>query len=233
MFEELQSKLWLVLVVAIVSTAAVISVALIVIGGPFASRLADRFFSSQDGGAFLVQFEGSLDSVDGVQGNERGVSFVRGHTGKAAMFDDEDTLSYPADGYIHPQQGSIEFWLKPLWNGDDEQSYVFFEVGDSWFNRFRIIKDGANNFRFMAWSSQVEYDVACNVANWVANDWHKVRATWQGDSLSLYLDDALCDTQTFVVMPAHLSPRFYIGSSAQKDLQAQSAIDEFAIHTQP
>ena len=149
------------------------------------------------------------------------------------MFDNEDSLSYLASGHIHPNQGAIEFWLKPLWNGDDEQSYVFFEIGDSWFNRFRIIKDGANNFRFMAWSSKVEYDVACNVGDWVANDWHKVRATWDHDTLSLYLDENLCDTQTFVTMPERLSTRFYIGSSAQLDLQAQAAIDEFVIHTQP
>jgi len=233
MKEELLSKLWLVLIAAMVSTAAVISVALIVIGGPLASRLADTHLASQKPSRFLAHFDGSLDSVDGEQGYERGVSFVRGHTGQAALFDDEDTLSYLTDSHIDPQQGAIEFWLKPLWNGNDEQTYVLFEVGDSWFNRFRITKDGANNFRFMVWSSQVEYGVGCSVANWVANDWHQVRATWQDNSLSLYLDGALCDTQTFVEMPAQLSSRFYIGSSAKQDLQAQSAIDEFAIYPQP
>jgi hypothetical protein len=233
MEEQLQNRLWLILIVAIVSTAVVISIALIVIGGPLAERLAETSITSQERGRFLVHFDGSFDSVDGEEGNVRDVSFVRGHKGKAALFDDEVSLSYLANNNIYPEQGAIEFWLKPLWDGDDEQSYVFFEIGDSWFNRFRIMKDGANNFRLMAWSSQVEYDAACNVSGWVANDWHKVRATWQDDSLSLYLDEALCDTQTFVTMPDHLSSRFYIGSSAQQDLQAQAAIDEFAIYPQP
>ena len=85
----------------------------------------------------------------------------------------------------------------------------------------------------MVWSSDTEYDVACNVSSWVANDWHKVRATWQGDSISLYLDGVLCDTQSYVVMPYSLSSLFYIGSSAKQDMQAQSVIDEFIISSQP
>jgi len=233
MREELLGKLWLVLIAAIVSTAAVISAALIVIGGPLARRLADGGKASEKPSEFVAHFDGSLDSADGEQAYERGVSFVRGHTRQAVLIDDEDTLSYLTDSHIDPQQGAIEFWLQPLWNGDDEQTYVFFEVGDTWFNRLRITKDGANNLRFMVWSSQVEYGVACNVAYWIAKDWHEVRATWQEDELSLYLDDSLCDSQTFVTMPDHLSSRFYIGSSAQRDTQAQAAIDEFAIYPKP
>ena len=112
---------------------------------------------------------------------------------QAALFDNEDSLSYPADGVIDPQGGAIEFWLQPLWDGDDGQSYVFFEIGDEWFNRFRLMKDGANNFRFMAWSSQVEYDAACSVGHWEAGEWHEVRAAWGDEALSLFLDGALCD----------------------------------------
>jgi hypothetical protein len=233
MKRDLQSKIWIVLIVAIISTAAVISVALIAIGAPVANSLADRYLAPGEPSGFQVHFEGSFDGADGEQGYDRGLSFVSGHTGQAALFNNEDTLSYLTDSNIYPQQGAVQFWLKPLWNGDDNQSYVFFEIGDSWFNRFRITKDGANNFRFMVWSSEVEYDVACNVSNWEANDWHQVRATWQSDSLSLYLDGVLCDTQTFVVMPASLSSQFFVGSSASQDMQAQSAIDEFAIYSQP
>jgi hypothetical protein len=233
MKDELQKKLWLILIVGIISTAGVIIVALIVIGGPFAERLADVLFSSRDSGGFFVPFDGSFESADGEEGTVRGVSFVPGHLGQAAFFDEEDSLSYQADDFIRPEQGAIELWLRPLWNGNDGQSYVFFEIGDSWFNRFRLIKDGANNFRFMVWSSQVEYDAACSVDDWVAEDWHRVRATWRDDTLSLYLDDILCDTQSFVTMPDHLSSRFYIGSSAQQDLQAQATIDEFSLSTHP
>jgi hypothetical protein len=182
----------------------------------------------------VVHFDGSFTGTGDEQGfPSDGLSFVPGRTGQAALFDKENTLYYLTGNNINPQQGAIEFWLKPLWNGNDNQNYVFFEIGDSWFNRFRITKDGANNFRFMVWSSAVEYGVACGVNDWIANDWHQVRASWQVDRIALYLDGILCGTQTFVVMPESLSSRFYIGSSAQGSSQAQSAMDEFIIQPQP
>jgi hypothetical protein len=233
MVEKTQNKTWIVISVLIISLACVLSVACIVLGTPFAKKLAERVFESNQPGGIELWFDGSFNGTDGEQGFDDSVSFVSGHSGQGVLFDNEDTLHYFADNNIESDQGEIEFWLKPIWNGDDNQSYVFFEIGDSWFNRFRIIKDGANNFRFMVWSSKNEYDAACNVSNWVANDWHHVRVNWQNDTISLYLDGILCDTQTFVVMPDSLSSRFYIGSSANQDLQAQSVIDDFIINSGP
>jgi hypothetical protein len=233
MKEKLGKKLWLILIVAIVSTAVVISVGLIVVVGPLAERFAEAIFSTREPNRFLISFDGSFESGGGQEGLAEGVTFVQGYTGRAALFDNEDSLSYPADGVIDPQGGAIEFWLQPLWDGGDGQSYVFFEIGDEWFNRFRLMKDGANNFRFMAWSAQVEYDAACSVDHWAVEEWHHVRATWGDGALSLFLDGSLCDTQTFVTLPEQLSSRFYIGSSAQRDMQAQAAIDEFIIGRQP
>ena len=233
MLQKPQSKTWIVYIAAIISTAGVICVALIVFGAPFANRLADRYFTPHKTHGLVVDFEGSVDGADGQRGYENGLTFVAGHTGQGVLLDNENTLYYLTDDNIHPHQGAIEFWLKPLWNGEDNQNYVFFEIGDSWFNRLRITKDGANNFRFILWNSESEYGVACNVSNWVANDWHQARATWQSDSISLYLDGVLCDTQTSVEMPNSLSSRFYIGSSASRDMQAQSVMDEFVIYSQP
>jgi hypothetical protein len=228
-----QSKTWIVLIVAIISMAGITCIAIIIFGTPFANKLADRYFKQDESDDLVLSFEGSFDGADGEMGYGNGLSFVPGHKGKAILFNDEDTLYYATDNNINPQQGSIEFWLKPEWNGNDNQNYVFFEIGDSWFNRFRITKDGANNFRFMIWSTKIEYDAACNVSSWMANEWHQVRVTWQNDTISINLDGTLCDTQSSVVMPDSLSSRFYIGSSASQDLQAQSVIDEFIIYSQP
>ena len=109
MEQEPQSKTWIVLIVAIISTAGVICVALIVIGAPFATRLADRYFTPGEASGLLVHFEGSFDGADGEQGSDRGLSFVSGHTGQAVLFNNEDNLSYLTDNNICPQQGAIEF----------------------------------------------------------------------------------------------------------------------------
>lgn len=181
--------------------------------------------------SLVLDFEGSLNGADGERGyGSDGLSFVPGHSGQGVLLNKENTLYYLTENNISAIQGAVEFWLQPLWNGNDNQNYVLFEIGDSWLNRFRIAKDGANNFRFLVWSSKAEYGVACDVQLWVANDWHHVRVTWHNDSISLSLDDVVCATRTFVVMPTSLSPRIYVGSSAQQDLQAQSVIDEFIIY---
>ena len=228
-----QNTIKIVLIVLILSIAGIICVAIVVFGTPFANRLAERYFKPSNTDGLILQFNSSFNGADGEQGFDTGLSFVDGHSGKGVLFNQEHSLYYLTEKNINREQGAIEFWLKPMWDGSDQQSYVFFEVGDSWFNRFRIMKDGANNLRFMVWSSKVEYDAACSVNNWVAGDWQHIRATWQTDSISLYLNGELCDTQTFVVMPDSLASRLYIGSSSNQDLQAQSVIDEFIIYPEP
>ena len=233
MVEKSQNKTWIVLIVAIISTAAVICVALLIFGIPFTRILMERYITSDAKEGLVLRFDRSFNGTDGEQGFVDSVSFVPGYSGQGVLFDDEDSLHYFTDNNIKPDQGKIEFWLKPNWDGDDNQSYVFFELGESWFNRFRIMKDGANNFRFMVWSSKNEYDTACNVNSWAAGEWHHIRVDWRSDTISLYLDGILCDTQTLVIMPKSISSTLYIGSSAKHDLQAQSVIDEFIIYPEP
>ena len=233
MAEKTHDKTWIVLIVAIVTTACIICFIIFVFVTPFAMKLAEKYFTSNETEGLVLRFEGSFKGTGGEQGFDDSASFVPGHSGQGVLFNNEDTLHYFSDNNIKSDQGKIEFWLKPNWDGDDNQSYVLFEIGDSWFNRFRIMKDGANNFRFMVWSSKNEYDAACNVSSWVADEWHHIQANWGSDIISLSLDGILCDTQTFVVMPNSLSSTLYIGSSAKRDLQAQSVIDEFMIYPEP
>ena len=130
-------------------------------------------------------------------------------------------------------KGAIEFWLKPNWDGNDGGEQVFFEVGDEWFVRFRIIKDGAHDFRFMVWSSKTEYGIACSTNLWMANDWHQARATWQAGEITLVLDGAIRDSQNLGVLPEIISDRLFIGSAVQRILQAEAVVGEFIISNEP
>jgi hypothetical protein len=228
-----QTTLRIIAVTAILCITGIVIITIVVFGTPFANELAERVFSNKKSTGLALDFDGSFSGRDGEQGFESGISFVPGYSGKGILIDMEDSLSYPTEGNINKDKGALEFWLKPTWDGDDGGGYVIFEVGEEWYNRMRIMKDGANNFRFMVWSSQVEYDAACSVTDWSAGEWHHVRTTWENGNISLFLDEELCDTQKFVVMPESLSSRFFIGSSAQGDLQAQGVIDEFKIFPVP
>lgn len=223
----------IVVVVAIMCTLGIAGVVFLTVVAPYLNQPEGATLQPEGEIGLTLSFEGSIDGADDERGYGYGVSFVPGHSGQAVLVDNHDTLYYLTDENIHPHQGVIEFWVKPLWNGDDKQTYIFFELGDTWFNRFRITKDGANNFRFMVWSADTEYDAACSVSRWIANEWHQVRATWQGGRISLDLDGVLCDFETEVEMPEDLASRFYIGSSTQQDMQAQAVIDEFTIYSEP
>jgi len=117
MEDKPQSKFWIVLIVAIISMACITCVVIIVFGTPFANKLADRYFEPDEANDLVLSFDGTFDGADGEMGYGYGLSFVPGHKGKAILFDDEDTLYYASDNNINPQQGVIEFWIKPEWNG--------------------------------------------------------------------------------------------------------------------
>lgn len=192
--------------------------------------------TSQNGPWLAVSFDdSSFTGDDGEVGTANGVTFVDGHNGSSAseqavLINDMDTLTYETQDNIDLPQGSIEFWLKPTWAGNDNNNYVLFEIGDSWFNRMRIMKDGANNFRFMVWSNDAEYDAAHNIGDWTADSWHKVRVEWDETNLKLYLDDSLEDTQPEIALPTALAPTMYIGSTYTGSQQANAVIDDFVIN---
>ena len=186
-------------------------------------------FSDDAETLLLVHFDNSLTGTQGEVGTASGVAFADGRYGEGIHVDYGDTLSYLSAGNLDLSQGTVEFWLKPDWNGDDEESYTFFEMGYEWFERMRIMKDGANNLRFMVWDDDTEYGVAYNVGDWLAGEWHHIAVTWQGDTIALYADGLQLGTSAGVSMPAALVDRIYVGSAARDPQYAQGVIDELRI----
>ena len=184
-------------------------------------------------GLLELRFEGSFVGEEGEQGTAVGPTFAPGHSGVGARFDDADTVRYATEDNIDRALGSIAFWLKPSWDGDDGQDHVFFDVGDTTYNRMRVMKDGANNLRFLVWSPDTEYDVSTSVASWQANEWHHVRTTWLTDTIQLYLDGTLRDTEFPIVLPDALPSEMVIGASTDAGMQAYAVIDDFIISAQP
>ena len=136
----------------------------------------------------LLHFDGSYKGAGGEAGIPNGTSFAAGRHGQALLVDGGDTLSYETAGNLNREQGAIEFWVRPVWDGSDEKNHDFFEAGHEWFNRIMITKDGANNLRLMVWDSSQEYGVGYNIGYWRAGEWHHVAATWSSSDLALYVD---------------------------------------------
>ena len=177
----------------------------------------------------LLHFDGSYIGAQGQSGNFSGTSFDTGMYEQGVQIDTSDTLTYASAGNLNRTTGAIEFWLRPNWDGNDFNSYTFFEVGDSWFNRMRIMKDGANNLRFMLWNNTTETGVATNVAHWQAGEWHHIAATWEDTTIALYVDGLQVGLLENTFVPDTLADTIYIGSTLWHDQQADAVIDEFRI----
>ncbi len=181
----------------------------------------------------LLHFDGSYTGTQGEPGAPGETDFTTGKYGQGVSIDTDDALTYPAAGNLNRTQGAIEFWIRPTWNGGDGQSYTFFEIGNGWFNRMRIMKDGANNLRFMLWDSTTEYGIAYNVGHWGADEWHHIAATWSGPDIALYTDGQQRASRSDANPPDVLADTLYIGASLWHDQQANAVIDELRISDIP
>lgn len=181
----------------------------------------------------LLHFDGSYDGAGGEAGDPNGTSFAAGRYGQGLSVGQVGYLSYETTDNLNREQGAIEFWVQPNWDGDDEGNYNFFEVGQEWFNRIRITKDGANNLRLMVWDDQREYGVAYNVGHWRAGEWHHIAATWSPTALALYTDGEPRGQATGTRPPQSLAERLFIGSDSGGGYPAQALIDEFRISVEP
>jgi len=181
----------------------------------------------------LLTFDGSYAGAQGEAGTSTGTTFSSGKFNAGLAIDSNDTLTYPTSNNLNRTEGAIEFWLRPAWNGDDGQSYTFFEVGEGWSNRMRIMKDGANNLRFMLWDDSTEYGVAYNIASWQAGEWHHIAVTWEGTHLALVIDGEQRAASDTANPPAALADTIYIGSTLWLDQQANAVMDELRISDIP
>jgi len=181
----------------------------------------------------LLHFDGDYNGAQGEIGVPHGTELVTGRYDQGVRVDASDTLTYTSAGNLYREQGAVEFWLRPNWPGGDMQSYTFFEVGDGWFNRMRVMKDGANNLRFMVWDSMREYGVAHNVGHWQAGEWHHIAATWQGTRIALYVDGLQVDSREDAQPPDTLAAEMYVGSASWQGQWANGVIDELRISDFP
>lgn len=177
------------------------------------------------------------DSYNGAQGEQPVIppttSFTTGRIGSGVLVDDMDTLLYMAAGNLNRAQGAIEMWFRPNWAGNDGQNYVLFEAGNSWFNRLRIAKDGANNLRFMMWDDHAEYGASFSVADWQAGDWHHIAVTWKGSVLWLYVDGIPRSLDDDAHPPLIAPNQLGIGWSLFDGTRAHGVLDEVRISDIP
>ena len=172
----------------------------------------------QPGLLFSEDFE-SLESVTKNGGKiSAGVEFKPGKFGNAAYLGAGQEMLFPAKGNIDLKEGTIEYWVQPVWTEKDKS----FRATPGGFRMYKMLEGGVFNSLLIAYAgasygavkemsvrldeqtSFAVYKPDCNVSGvcsgWKNGEWHKVAFTYKLDgppedrSLAFYLDDVLQDS---------------------------------------
>lgn len=133
-------------------------------------------------------------------------------SGSERVFDTGSQVELTDAGALSPQAGTIAFWLEPDWERGDPSGASFIRVGDT---GLQLTKNGSSlRFEFID-EAGVRHGGAADIAAWQSGEARHVVATWNGNTLALYLDGS----QIFLNTPSG-SPNFvdnrtiYVGSAA-------------------
>lgn len=160
-----------------------------------------------------------------------GVAWTSGIFGQALDLPTGAMLQYAAAGNLEAPAGTIEFWLKPHWNGDDNQTYVILAWG-TW-SGIMVVKDGANNLRLMInrWGGGglPERGAAYNVAGWAAGQWHHCAFTWDSAMVRCFTDGELRSEEAVGFTPPSPGDTTFQISGEGTTQTLNGALDELRI----
>lgn len=185
-----------------------------------------------------------------------------GKLGKALQVNSNDMLSYPLGVcrniilpiqlFVNPsmcnyavkkEQGTIEFWANPSWNGNDFENHEFFLILNNKNEIFRIRKEHTSSSNKLVASIQNQAGLKkaeVSINDWKTNEYHHIAVTWGSNGLKLFIDGIEKASNAFTgsilsEMPL-LYPgiwetnrnAFFVGSNGTID-QANALIDDLMI----
>jgi Tol biopolymer transport system component len=181
----------------------------------------------------LLHLDGSYEGVQGEVGTATDTDFTSGRYDQGVLVDGTDTLTYTATENLNTDQGAVEFWLRPNWEGDAGGNYTLFWWGDEGSDYFHLRKDDINNLVFDYYYAEGSCGAPVNVAAWRAGEWHHLAFTWHGTEIRLYVDGQEVARE---MCSGNAQPRarhFYIGSGIDGRLTVDAVIDELRISDVP
>jgi tripartite motif-containing protein 71 len=174
----------------------------------------------------LAHYDGDLDGEQGETAIATGTTFVQGKHNQGVLIDGSDSLAYPRMGNLDSWQGTIEFWIKPNWDGDDTGFYELFQIRDDFYDYSNhtmwLGKDPGGNLG--SWGGIYE-----NVSDLSAGEWYHIAVAWEGPEVTLYINGTL--RQSGYGDPRDFTAEFFNVGSACCSMgnQVNAVIDELRI----
>jgi hypothetical protein len=176
-----------------------------------------------------------------------GLTYTEGIRGQAGTITADCRL--PSVGNWRAEAGTVAFWIRPQWAGNDSTSRTLFclyghdSVPEPWLhNRWSITaQDGRLTATLYGAAAEQRANVTADVHPWRAEEWHHVALTWHGVNsgqadaeLALYLDGTPVQRAQGLRLDAGpVSSILDVGrdSDASPDY-AEASIDEFYVTAQ-
>jgi hypothetical protein len=99
-----------------------------------------------------------------------------------------DPVEIPDTDKFGRDAGSVNFWVEPGWEGDNQDDADFIDLGDG---GLKVVKN-VNFLRFeFTDANGVPSGVGVEISDWKVGDSRQVTATWDGSSINLYVDGKL------------------------------------------
>jgi hypothetical protein len=161
-----------------------------------------------------------------------GPTFDTGKFSQGAHLWSGDLLAYGGDGNITSSQGTLEFWLRPDWNGNDDQNHLVLTWG-TW-GGLLMGKDAGNYWRIIVnrWGPDgtPERGAGLNVAaEWQAGQWHHCAFTWSSEQVQVFIDGVLRSQEPVgFSLPSPGASDFQIGGEGTSDSLA-GTLDELRL----
>ena len=181
----------------------------------------------------LLHFNGSLTGAAGeAPVVSAGTSFTSGIFGQGVQLPPGCQLTYAAANNLAAAQGTLEFWVRPNWNGNDGQPHLVLTWG-TW-GGILAGKDGGNYWRIIVnrWgpNGTPERGTGIPVGDaWLANQWHHCAFTWNANVVQAYVDGVLrAEENVGFNLPAIGNTTFQIGGEGTS-ASLNGTLDELRI----
>ena len=152
----------------------------------------------------LFHYDKSLDSTSGIAPSESaGTSFVPGKFGSAVTIAAGGSLNYPASGHLSLEDGTVEMWVAPQYNGTNSvymssnQVLFLYDFGGAEGNLVLAIATNSGTsppyFYVGAVNNYAGYAAVSGISAWKAHQWHHLAFTYSSalGRLRIYVDGAL------------------------------------------
>lgn len=146
-------------------------------------------------GIYKVINSSAPDSID-QNPNENSYKFSAGKVGQAIFLNASQPVFHTSYNNFFEEEGTIEFWFRPEWDGDDGKNHTIMSAGLTFF--IGKSSDGYLYACFVAPDSSLIL-VATDVSIWKAGVWQHIAITWkQGKDLIMYINGSQVSSTPYI-----------------------------------